>query len=223
MKRILIDVPRSVVTSVATLMLVGVAFALLYFTLGSATTAAIELNARLLSNIQQANGQIGQTSADIKYVGENIEQYEMLLNSDRLVPHTRRVAVLELQRLAQQRGLTTLNYKFSAAAAGSPRLAQAQAATDAYRLSVEDIELSVGAPTDGPIYGIIVDMMDAFPGAAVLQSMSLTRAPTITDEALEAVSQGSDSKLVSGLVKMTWRTAQAQEEASSPSQAGGRP
>jgi len=41
------------------------------------------------------------------------------------------------------------------------------------------------------------------------------RAPTVTDAALTLLSQGEDPKLAEAVVLISWRTAQAQEEAAS--------
>lgn len=211
MKRLLSEIPRHVLLSVGVIVGAGAIFAVLLFVLGGARDAAVADNARLTSEIQRTQTAIAQAQGDHDYVRTNQAKYEDLLKSDRLVPHSRRAAVVELQRIAQRRGLTSLGYSFSAAASNSLQSVSAQPATAAYRLSVEDVLLKVGAPVDGAIYGFVSDISQAFPGAAVVELVTLKRAPRITDQALAALAEGRDSGLVSGEIKLSWRTAQAQE------------
>lgn len=213
MKRIFGDIPRTVIVSVGVLACSGLLFLALNFTLIAVLRGAIEENTRLTQSIEQAKNRTSTAQADIKYVGANQAKYEELLKSDRLVPHTRRVAVLELQRVARAHGFTQLTYQFSDVGQNSVTAAASQPVTGAYRLSVEEIELAVGTPVDGAVYRFIADITDRFPGSAVVQEVTLQRAPSVTSDALNAVSSGADSGLVKGEIKMVWRTAQANEKA----------
>jgi hypothetical protein len=218
MNRIFASVPRNVLISIAALLVALVSFVILSLTLGAARDAAIIANQRLSAQIQQATTSIISASADRDYVAANIETYETLLKSDRLIPHTRRAAVLRLQDAARVHGLSALNWTFNAASDTSPQAALAQPSSAAYRLSVEEIALKVGSHSDGPIYAFVSDVTKSFPGSAIVQSVVLKRAPQITDAALRAVSEGRDSALVEGEVRLIWRTAQAQD----PSEQGAK-
>lgn len=224
MRRFIPDLPRNVTIALATIVTSALLFALLFWTLGAARDEAIAGNARLTSEIQQARNAANQAAQDRDYVLANQAKYEALLKGNSLIPHTRRAAVVELQRVARERGLTMLNYSFQAAAPEALKSVQSQSTTAGYRLSVEVISLKVGAPVDGAVYGVMADITDAFPGSAVIERVVLSRPPEITDEALQAVSEGKDSKLVSGEIFVSWRTAQAQgEKAGATVQDVGRP
>ncbi len=212
MKAMLEDIPRLVLISVSTIVGALVLFGILLPTLGAARDAAIVRTASLSQQITTTNGTQTQLAADVQFVLDNQAAFDELIQSDRLIPHTRRTAIAELQRLAVARGLTNLNYSFQAAGEASPEMAGSQPASGAYKVSLEQVELRVGAPFDGPIYGFINDLTKSFPGSAVVQSITMSRPPQVTDTALKDVSDGRDSRLVEGTVLLSWRTAQAAAE-----------
>jgi len=213
MIRLFSNFPRAVLISLA----VGIAaIAIIAITvpvLGGARDEAYAQNGRLNGDIARVRKGTTDTQADIDYVQQNGAQYEALLQSDRLVPHTRRAAIVELENSARNNGLTAMTYTIGAAAAStSAQAVQSQSAAGGYRVSVENITLMVGAPTDGSIYNFIADIMNTFPGSAVVQSMSISRASFISAAALEALSRGEDPKLVEADIIVSWRTAQAEEK-----------
>lgn len=210
MNRIIANTPRNVLISLAVIFGAFVVFGAAFVLIGGGLERAIAQNAQLRADIEQGQTGILRARDDYDYVQANLEKYEALIKSDRLVPHTRRAAVVELQRLAQQRGLTTMNFTFDAVAADAAQASQ-QPANAPYRLSVEYVELKVGAPLDGVVYGFISDITEQFPGAAIVDSFSLTRGE-ITDAALTAMSEGRESGLATGTIGFLWRTAQAQEK-----------
>lgn len=207
----LLTLPRKVLYAVAAIIGSLLLFAVLYPTLGSARDEAINRQARLNAGIGQVNTNIAQVAADSNYVTANKAEYEALVNSDRLIPHTRRTAVIALQEAARARGLTALNYSFTIAPATSLKSAEAQPTSGAYKLSVEDVALKVGAPIDGYIYGFMSDIGNSFPGGAVIEAVVVRRAPRLTDAILNTISRGQDARLVEGEIQLSWRTAQAQE------------
>ncbi len=211
MKRLLTLIPRNVLLSIFVLLGCGVSFIILLFTLSSARDEAVIANLRLNAQLQETVAATSTAEADIAYVAENSPTYERLLKSDRLIPHTRRTAIVRLQEVARAHGLSAVQWTFNAVADNAAGSALAQPKSAAYRLSVEEIGLKAGAPFDGPIYSFIADIANAFPGAIIVESVTLGRAPGLTDAALRAVSGGRDSGLVSGDLKLIWRTAQAQE------------
>jgi hypothetical protein len=210
--RFLQNVPKKVLVSCGIIVGSLLLFILALLTLGQWQVDAAALQQRLTNEIAQTRKDLAQAQTDRQYLAEHQEQFEALLKGDRLVPHTRRVAILELQRLATANGLASLNYSFRPAGLNSPTAANAQPSTDAYRVSVEEIDLKVSAPIDGDIYRFIRDLTEAFPGSAVVQSIKLTRAAEITNAMLVLVSQGQDAQVVQGEINLSWRTAQAQEK-----------
>jgi hypothetical protein len=213
MTRLFSNFPRAVLISLA----VGIAAIAIIATtvpvLGGARDDAYAQNSRLNGDIARVRKGATDTQADIDYVQQNGAQYEALLQSDRLVPHTRRAAIVELENSARNNGLTAMTYTIGAAAAStSAQAVQSQSAAGGYRVSVENISLKVGAPTDGSIYNFIADITSAFPGSAVVQSMAISRASFISAAALEALSRGEDPKLVEADIIISWRTAQAEEK-----------
>jgi hypothetical protein len=218
------DLPRSVALSVLVITASVVLFGISYFTLGEAHDEAIVTNGRLIAQVAKTQKDIGTAQDDFQYVTENQERFEALLQSDRLVPHVRRAAVRQMQTLALQRRLSALNYDFavvgekSAAAVGSqaPNQTAPDGKSSSYRINVESVELKVGAPLDGQIYGFIQDLGKSFPGAAIVQSVELHRAPKVTQEMLTQVSRGEDSHLVNGEIRFLWRTAQANDSEKKP-------
>lgn len=214
MRRFIPDLPRNVAIALVTLVVTLLLFGTSFVVLGGARDEAIVQNGSLTRDISQTRASIIQVTQDREYVLANQAQYEALLKSDRLIPHTRRAAVVELQRVAQIRGVTRLDYGFAGiAAADSAQGVQAQQASAAYRLSVERVTLKVGAPVDGVVYGFVADIADAFPGSAVIERLQLKRPEVITEADLAALSSPQGGALAEGVVIFSWRTAQANEAA----------
>lgn len=211
MNRIIALIPRNVFISIVVLFGSGVAFLILLFTLAVARDNAIAENLQLTARVQETATAIGTAETDTAYLAENTATYEALLKSDRLIPHTRRTAIVRLQEAARKHGLSAVQWTFNAVAESAPGAALAQPRSGAYRLSVELIGLKIGAPYDGPIYSFVADITSSFPGSLVVESFDLQRAPTLSDAALQSVSAGRDSGLVTGDLELVWRTAQAQE------------
>jgi len=212
MNRFLSITPRPVLISLAVIAGVLVLFAVLFPVLGGARDQAFAGNARLTNEINSTRSAIGQTQVDKDYVETNRAAFEELLKGDKLVPHTRRAAIVRLEEAARTYGLTTFSYSIGAIAANSPKGAAGQPTSDDYHVSIENIQLKVGAPIDGNIYRFLVDITDSFPGSAVLELFSLRRPEFISAEALNAVSLGRDAKLVEGDIVLSWRTAQAKDK-----------
>jgi len=166
--------------------------------LGGARDDALAEESRLQNEIARITTAVTQSKADIAYVNENREVYEDLLKSDRLVPHTRRSAIVDLETKARTSGLTALNYSINAVSVNSPRAAANQQASGAYSVSMEEISLKVGAPLDGSIYRFIDAISASFPGSAIVHTISLARGPAFTSG-------------VQGEIGVSWRTAQAEE------------
>ncbi len=211
MKRVFLDLPFPVRVAVITFAAVAVLLAILVPVLGGARDRAFAENRRLTGEIGSTTASIKGAAADYEYATDNMAQFEALLESDRLIPHTRRAAVLQLQQTARAHGLTGLNYNFAAAQLGAVAGgSKTTAGQGAYRVSIEDVTLKVDAPTDGAIYNFIADITEEFPGAAVLRSVALTRPPQITAQILSQLSQGGGA--VTGEVIISWRTAQAEDQ-----------
>jgi hypothetical protein len=207
------DLPKKVAISIAVLVGSGVLFAILSLTLGTAATDTEDAVRRLTTEISQVQKNLRQSKEDYEFVTANRERFETLMKSDKLIPHTRRTAIRQMQALALEFGLTTLNYNFQAAGAQSPQAVANQPQSDLYRVSVEGIELTVGAPLDRNIYAFVAALHDDFPGSMVLNGFNLTRADKVTAEALNQVSRGQESKLVEGKLNYTWSTAQQNKPA----------
>ncbi len=205
------NLPRKVLISLAVLVLSLAALAGAFPLLGSASEDADTMGVRLKGEIDTTRRQITQALDDQKYVEGHLQEFEDLMKSDRLVPHTRRAAVAELQKIATRNGVT-LDYTFQAAPATSAAAAQSQPATGAYRVSVEQISLKVGAATDGAVYRFLEDLSDSFPGSAVTQTVRLARPPEITSAMLGSLGQSGSPGIVSGEIAVIWRTAEAQEK-----------
>ncbi len=207
------DLPRKTAISLVVILCSTVLFGLLYPTLGGIQESAHAENDKLKRDIDQTRRNAQQSKVDKEFVLENKDKYEALLAGDRLVPHARRAAVRQLTELAQARGLSTLQYSFAAAGDQSATKVRSQPASGDYRVSVEEVDLKIGAPLDTQLLEFVYDLGDNFPGAAVVQSIQLDRVPKITDDMLDKVSGGGqDAGLVTGEVKFTWRTAQANED-----------
>jgi hypothetical protein len=226
------DLPRPVAIASAAMVVSVFLFGVLYFTLGAGRDQAVEVNGRLTADLAQSQKNTKQVSEDFKYVSENQQKFEDLLQSERLVPHIRRAAVRQMQTLALRHGLNprVFSYDFAtavdkaavAAAAqapakpGAPAAAAALGAGPTYRINVESVTLKIGAPLDGQIYGFVRDLGTDFPGAAVVQSIDLQRPAKISSDVLNQLSRGEDSGVVTGEIKFLWRTAQANEPEKKP-------
>jgi hypothetical protein len=203
--------PRRVVFSVLVLAALFLASLLLFPLLGGTHDSVLERNEQLKASINQTSRNLGQFKDDHQFAEKNLDKYLALIHSERLVPHTRRVATTELERLAIARGLTSLAYNFEASNKDGAAGALNNPVTGGYVLQVDRIELTLGAPLDTQIYEFAMDLGDYFPGAAVVDRISLTRLPEVSTATLNQVSKGEDSGLVKGEISLTWRTAQAQE------------
>jgi hypothetical protein len=180
---------------------------------GGALRDGQETNARLKAEQSDITTKLSTSSGDYKFAMDNREKFEAVIKSERLIPHTRVNAAQQFEALAKQRGLETLNYSFNAAAEQSLATVKSQPTTGGYKVSVETVDLKFGAALDTSIYGFLLDLNDDFPGAAVVQSFTLSRNPTVDDSTLDRLSHGLSSGLVNGEAKVIWRTAQAIEEA----------
>jgi len=189
-----------------------VLFLVLVPTLGSvrddAETAAIRLQNEL-SSIQQ---NLRQSKEDFDFIAANQNRFESLMASDKLIPHTRRTAIRQMQSVAVDAGLTALNYNFQAAANLAPEAASSQPKNDLYRVNVENVELTLGAPIDQSFYSFIASVYEQFPGSMAITEVEIERSPGVTTEALNLVSRGEDSGLVKGKLKYSWRTAQQNKQ-----------
>jgi len=209
MTRLLNLAPKPVLIATATIVFALLMFAVLVPVLGGARDGAVALGEQLATEITTAQSKLTGLSADEQYVVDHQAEYEALLTGDKLVPHTRRAAVVALTETATVHGLNGLNYSFTAADALSRDAAAAQSSAGGYTVAVETIELTIDAPIDGPIYRFIADIMQTFPGSLTVGSITLARAPAISAAALAAVSAGLPSQLVTGEISLSWRTAQA--------------
>lgn len=205
------NMPRKVLISTALLVFGLVLLGVLFPLLTGADEDADTMAARLNNEITQTRSQISQAITDQKYIAEHQAEYEDLLKGDRLVPHTRRAAVAELQKVASRNGIS-LSYVFQAPSANSLTAAQSQPTTAAYRVSVESISLKISAATDGAIYRFLEDIADSFPGSAITQSVRLSRVPDLTAGIMANLASGKDAGIVTGDIEVLWRTAEAQEQ-----------
>ena len=202
------DLPKKVAISGAVLGGSLVLFLVLYLTLGSARDGAVIENEQLKAEVARLRTALNQSQADYEFVVNGKERYEALIAGTKLVPHARRAAVRQLQSLASTFGLSTLNYNFKASNTLAPNVVANQPASTAFRVNVEDVELTVGAPIDGNIYKFVDGLALDFPGSIVVQEISLDRASQVTTESLNAVAAGRESGLVKGKIGVSWRTAQ---------------
>ncbi len=205
------NLPKLVLVSIVAVTSALVLFGVLFFTLGEAKDRAEAETAKLKSELSSIQTKLKQSKDDYDFVLKNQTRFEELMASDKLIPHTRRTAIREMQALALEFGVTNLNYNFQASGLQSADAASAQAKATDYRVYIENIELSVGAALDQSIYSFLAAAYDKFPGSIVVSSIELNRAPTVTTEMLNMVSRGEDSKIVQGKIKYVWRTAQKQE------------
>lgn len=209
------DLPRKVLISAAALVGSGIAFALLLQFLGGALDGALTENARLKRSIDQATRDTQTVDSDYQFVTENTEYFEKLVKGDRLIPHTRRDALKQLQNLAQEHGVTAMTAEFSIATAPATKAAAASPGqAEAYRVSVEAIKIKLGSPIDGQIYAFAADLRRNFPGSAVLMSMKLSRPPKVTSDMLAQISK--KGAIVNGEMELVWRTALANQPEQKP-------
>ncbi|MBL8642496.1 MAG: hypothetical protein JNK21_01075 [Rhodospirillaceae bacterium] len=204
--------PKIVLISVSVIGAFFVFFVLMYFTLGSARDTAEQDVTRLRADISSVQARLKQSREDYDFVIKNQQRFETLVASDKLIPHTRRTAVRQMQALALEFGLSSLNYNFQAAGLQAPEAVANQPKSTDYRVYVENIELSIGAPLDKSVYSFMAAVYDDFPGSMVLTDLEMGRAAVISPEALNLVSRGEDSKIVTGTIRYSWRTAQKQDE-----------
>ncbi|MDX2144086.1 MAG: hypothetical protein SFV19_12075 [Rhodospirillaceae bacterium] len=200
--------PKKVNVSLAVIGAALLLFVLLLPTLGAATSETENAVRRLTSDMSQTRGNLKQSKEDYDFVVANKDRFETLMKSDKLIPHTRRAAIRQMQAHAFEFGLTTLNYNFQAAGAQTPQAVANQPKSDDYRVYVEQIELTVGTPLDQNLYSFIAAIHDDFPGSMVVTNVELDRAPNVSTEALNLVSRGQESGLVKGKIVYTWSTAQ---------------
>lgn len=208
---ILKNIPRPVAISMAVIAGALGLFLIVFIFLGGTQDREIDENARLKAELDQVTKSLNLSQGDYRFLSQNAAKYESILQTDRLVPHTRLNAVRQLDVIGRQRGLTSLNYSFASAPAQSAEAVKSQPTTGGYRVSVENIVLQVGAPLDTQIYGVMLDLAESFPGSAVIQSFSLHRTPSLSTADLEQLSHGLGQSLVSGEIRVVWRTAQANE------------
>jgi len=206
------DWPRRVKIAAAVLAVSAVGFAALYPTLGMSRDEALERVVNLTNETQSAETAIIRAAGDVTFVTEGKERYERLVAGDKLIPHARRDAVVQLQALGREFGMATVDFSFQGVGAASPTGAQSQPRAGEYRVNVDNIEIAVDAPTDGIIYGFIAALQEDFPGALVVNKFEISRATEVTVSALDLVARGQPSQLASGTVLVTWRTAQRQEQ-----------
>jgi hypothetical protein len=209
--KFLADLPPLTAIGVVVIAASTVWFAIFFPLLGGYEERTRDENAQLTREISEAEKGATQSSEDEQFIRKNKELYDEIVHGDRLIPHTRRAAIHQLQDLALQRGLSSLSYTFTPIAETSAKGVTSQPKGDLYHVSVENIELKVAAPLDTQLFDFVLDMGEAFPGAAVVQSVDFMRPGTIDEQTLERVGS-RDSGIVTGSVKLLWRTAQANEE-----------
>lgn len=214
------DWPRRVKIAMAVLAVAAILFAALYPTLGISRDDALERVVSLTNRVSSTESSAIRAAGDVEFVTSGKERYERLIAGDKLVPHARRDAVAQLQALGREYGLAAVNFSFKGAVANSPTAAMAQPKAGEYRVNVDAIEIEIDAPTDGMIYGFIAALQEDFPGALVVDSFEIGRATDVTLSALDLVARGLPSQLASGKLKVTWRTAQRQEQ---PAKTGRAP
>ncbi len=171
-------------------------------------------NNRLQNDLQSTNASIDRARNDYAFVEDNERRFEEAMASDEIMPHTRRAAARQIQTVAIENGLMSLNYNFALAA--SPDQGRGQggpSASDAYRLQVENLSLEIGAALDRSVYAFIEELVRTIPGTIVIREFQVGRAESISTEMLNRVAQGQNSGIITGTVRFSWRTAQANREA----------
>jgi hypothetical protein len=206
------NLPKPVQISLGVIGVSLVLFVVLMFTLGDALDTAQADASRLRNDMLAIQKNLKQSKEDFDFILANKERYETLISGEKLIPHTRRTAIRQMQSLASQAGLSSLNYNFQAAGSLTPEAVAQQPKSALYRVYVENIELTLGAPLDQVFYAFIAAAFDDFPGSMVVTEFEIERAPSITKEELNKVSRGEDSGLVKGKIKYSWRTAQQNQQ-----------
>lgn len=206
------DLPKKVALSLAVIGASIAIFILLALTLGAANTQTETDVIRLKNDVVSTQKNLRQSKEDYEFIIANKDKYETLLSGDKLIPHTRRTAIRQMQALALEFGLSSLTYTFDAVGAQTPQVVSNQPQSGLYNVSVEKIELMLGAPLDRSMYAFMAAIHDDFPGSMVLSELELERAPAVAPEALNKISLGSDSGLVKGKAVYSWRTAQQNKE-----------
>jgi hypothetical protein len=207
------NLPKPVALALAAMAASAMVFLILSFTLGSARDVAEADVVRLRTEISTAQKNLRQSKEDYDFILANQSRFEALMGSDKLIPHTRRTAIRQMQSLALEFGLTGLDYNFQSAGSQGATAVSAQPKSGDYRVYVESISLDVGAALDQNIYSFIAAIHDEFPGSMVVSDFSLERpSGSISKETLNKVSRGEDSGLVKGKISYTWRTAQQIKE-----------
>ena len=208
------EVPIPVLVASGIIALFLVIFLISFPFMSSSRDDSLAANSRLTNELRSTNSSIERAKDDYLFVVENERRFEEAMASDEIIPHTRRAAARQMQSVAIDNGLTSLNYNFAASGAQAQgRGSSAATSSDAYTLHVEEIRLDVGAPLDRPIYAFIEELLRTIPGTAVVRELELSRAENITTDMLNRVAQGQQSGLVVGTVGLSWRTAQVNREA----------
>lgn len=207
------EVPIPVLVSGGIIAAFFVIFIAAFIFLSGALEDSTNLNRRLENDLRANQAAIKRAQDDYVFVLENDLRFEEAMASDEIVPHTRRAAARQMQTVALENGLTSLNYNF-AAVGGQRERNQAAAAPSsaAYTLHVENIDMEVGAPLDRPVYAFIEELLRTIPGTAVVREITLERAETITTDMLNRVALGQASGIVTGSIQFSWRTAQENRE-----------
>jgi hypothetical protein len=198
-------------TAIAIVVLAGLflSLAVLVPLLGGFHSDTVDANVRLKASIAKLTKGLQQAKDDHQFVLDHRGRFDALMHSDKLVPHTRGNATDYLQKVAVQRGMTTLSYSFGAVHndPGSSR----ESVTGGYLVHAEDVELKLGAPLDTVIFDFLTDLTESFPGSVVIETLTLDRTPDFNTDALNNVSRGQEAGLLKGTAGLSWRTAQAVE------------
>lgn len=208
------EVPIPVLASGGVIAAFFVIFIIAFIFLSGALEDSTSLNRRLESDLRANQAAISRAQDDYVFVVENERRFEEAMASDEIIPHTRRAAARQMQQVALENGLTSLNYNFAAVSGQSRGRNQAAStpSSEAYTLHVENIDLEVGAALDRPVYAFIEELIRSIPGTAVVREISLERAERITTDMLNRVARGQESGIVTGSIQFSWRTAQANRE-----------
>lgn len=208
------EVPIPVLVAGGIIVLFVVIFLGSFPFLSSSLDDSLAQNRRLTNEVRTTNTSIERARDDYTFVVENERRFEEAMASDEIIPHTRRAAARQMQTVAVENGLTSLNYNFAASGEQARGRGATPASSDsAYTLHVEEIRLEVGAPLDRPVYAFVEELLRTIPGTAVVRQLELSRAETITTDMLNRVATGQGSGIVTGTIDFSWRTAQANREA----------
>jgi len=208
----LLALPRSVLIATGVLAVMLVGLLLTYFFLASHVAELKAENESLQRQLSSARSSIETFATDREFVLTRSADYERILDSDLLIPHTRRTALRTIQEYALAVGLTELDYEFDAVQQSNADAAARQVRDSKFRVNVENVSMSLGAPLDRPVYIFIDELIQDIPGTAVLKTFSIRRPDTITTQMLNNVAQGLNSGIISSEVEFEWRTAQPTRE-----------